>query len=479
LGLAQPFFFYEGMMKNIALKCFIALGFLGIFACLFTTNTLSVDGFEHLKMSYLVANGYVPYRDFFEHHHPLLWYIYAPLIYILPHNITQAYYVSRIFSLIGSVIMLFIIGKTINRFLGGKQNTLCFLVILFMFFPTWHCFSTLKPDIIARIFYFAGIYYFFRYTEKFQTSEMVYCGLSFTFAFLALQNIVFSILPLIIPVLFLYEKHTKIVKDVAVSSVIPAIIIFTVILILIISNTWESYFQLNWIFNAYLFDYMHYTNNSVLYYWMPPILLGIGAWIWQVKQHKSSFYMNTVGLLLIAEIVQHIYYKAVFHHYLIIMFIFVSVLLAPVVSAVKNKFLIFSGYIIVVVTFCFNLNYIYSKDTKIMPIINSLDFAESDQVFNFDFRYINIYASKISYYSLFHAATLIDNTIFNRYPDYNTDEFIETNKIKYIDYIYTPQNNNIIFEGADNLKRFYISESTLSKYDEIYPGLWRRKAEYE
>lgn len=466
-------------MKNIAFKCFITLSLLGLFACLFTSNTMSVDGFEHLKMSYFVANGYVPYRDFFEHHHPLLWYIYAPIMYILPHNIILAYCVSRIFSLICSAITLFIIGKTINRFLGGKQNTLCFLVILFMFFPTWYCFSTLKPDIIARIFYFAGIYYFFRYTEKYQTSEMVYCGLFFTLAFLALQNMIFSILPLIIPTLYLYEKHPQIAKDVTISLITPTVIIATLTMVLFISNTWEPYFQLNWIFNTYLFDYMHYTDNSVLYYWMPPILLGIGAWIWQVKQHKSSFYINSIGLLLISEIVQHIYFKAVFHHYLIIMFIFVSMLLAPVVSVVKNKLLIFTGYIIVIVTFCLNLSYIYSKDTKILSVINSLDFTENDQVFNFDFRYINVYATKISYYSLFHAATLIDNTIFNRYPNYNTDEFIETNKIKYIDYIYIPQNNNIIFEGADNIKRFYISESTLSKYDEISPGLWRRKAEYQ
>ena len=33
------------------------------------------DELEHLHAAGLVANGAVPYRDFFEHHGPLLWYV--------------------------------------------------------------------------------------------------------------------------------------------------------------------------------------------------------------------------------------------------------------------------------------------------------------------------------------------------------------------------------------------------------------------
>ncbi|MBR1600102.1 MAG: glycosyltransferase family 39 protein [Alphaproteobacteria bacterium] len=465
-------------MENKLLKSIIILDIIGLILSLFMTDTLSVDGFEHMKMSYFITNGYVPYRDFFEHHHPLLWYIYAPIMFLLPHNYTLAYYVSRIFSLICSSIMLFIIAKTIKRFLGGEQKIYYFLAILFMFFPIWQCFSTLKPDIITRIFYFLGVYYFFCYAEKLQTKDMVYCGLSFTIAFLALQNIIFSIIPLIVPTWILLDKNHKVFKDILISSLFPLLIIFAVVILLVFSDTWNNYFQLNWIFNSQLFDYMHYTDSSLLYYWTIPILIGIGAWIWQIKSHSSSFYLNTIGLLLVAEVVQHIYFKAVFNHYLVIMFIFIAILSSSVVSKVKNKFINVTMALFAVVIFLLNLNYIHEKDTQQLSKMHALEIKENDQIFNIDFRYINIYSPKISYYSLFHALTLIDNTIFNRYPDYDTSKFIEAHKIKYIDYIYTPM-NNIVYDGADNLKRFYISDEVLQKYDEILPGLWRRKEEYQ
>ena len=38
------------------------------------------DQTEHLHAAYLVSIGQVPYSDFFEHHHPLLWYLLAPIL---------------------------------------------------------------------------------------------------------------------------------------------------------------------------------------------------------------------------------------------------------------------------------------------------------------------------------------------------------------------------------------------------------------
>lgn len=38
------------------------------------------DEFEHLHAAWCVANGLVPYRDFFEHHGPLTYYLLAPFV---------------------------------------------------------------------------------------------------------------------------------------------------------------------------------------------------------------------------------------------------------------------------------------------------------------------------------------------------------------------------------------------------------------
>ena len=38
------------------------------------------DTLEHVHSSWLVWSGKIPYKDFFQHHNPLLWYVGAPLV---------------------------------------------------------------------------------------------------------------------------------------------------------------------------------------------------------------------------------------------------------------------------------------------------------------------------------------------------------------------------------------------------------------
>lgn len=62
------------------------LNVLGIVLSYFYSSTAVVDELEHLRASWFVSQGYLPYRDFFEHHHPLLWFAWAPLMKILPQQ---------------------------------------------------------------------------------------------------------------------------------------------------------------------------------------------------------------------------------------------------------------------------------------------------------------------------------------------------------------------------------------------------------
>ena len=41
---------------------------------------LDGDELEHVHSAWYVLNGALPYVDFFEHHHPLLWYLLAPAL---------------------------------------------------------------------------------------------------------------------------------------------------------------------------------------------------------------------------------------------------------------------------------------------------------------------------------------------------------------------------------------------------------------
>ena len=72
------------------------------------------DEFEHLHVSWLVWSGKTPYIDFFEHHNPLLWYLFAPVAGLMYDNLNIAY-VSRIVAVAVSFTCWFYIYKIIAK----------------------------------------------------------------------------------------------------------------------------------------------------------------------------------------------------------------------------------------------------------------------------------------------------------------------------------------------------------------------------
>ena len=73
--------------------------FVATFICLIlaTFNKgIYMDEKEHLYSTIQILNGQIPYRDFFQHHHPLLWYAFAPIAYFFQET-ANIIYVARFF----------------------------------------------------------------------------------------------------------------------------------------------------------------------------------------------------------------------------------------------------------------------------------------------------------------------------------------------------------------------------------------------
>jgi hypothetical protein len=63
----------------VALLCF-AIALLAYQGSLLRTRTFDPDEFQHAHSAFLIAQGQLPYRDYFEHHPPLLHFLMAPVI---------------------------------------------------------------------------------------------------------------------------------------------------------------------------------------------------------------------------------------------------------------------------------------------------------------------------------------------------------------------------------------------------------------
>lgn len=144
----------------------LALVFLGLVLTLIYNDTIILDELEHLRASYFVSLVEMPYRDFFEHHHPMIWFMFAPIISVLPHLNLVALYVAKTLAFtfsVGSSIVIYLIAK---RFMGGVFSAVATLVFFFVYFATWYSFSIFKPDTFMRFFYLCGLYNFLLYYER-------------------------------------------------------------------------------------------------------------------------------------------------------------------------------------------------------------------------------------------------------------------------------------------------------------------------
>ena len=87
-------------MKLLASMCLVMM----IYGFIFSGFQV-VDEFEHLHASWLVWHNKVPYRDFFEHHHPLLWYLSAPIVGAF-YDDAIIFYVMRSIGILTSLLTL-------------------------------------------------------------------------------------------------------------------------------------------------------------------------------------------------------------------------------------------------------------------------------------------------------------------------------------------------------------------------------------
>src|SRR5574344_88727 len=131
----------------------LLINIVGLILAFFFSSTIIIDELEHLRASYFVSLGNLPYRDFFEHHHPFIWFLYAPLMLIIPHNIYIALYCAKFVAGLFSIGSIYIVYMLVKKFLSGNKVAILGLLILGTYYVSWYTFSIIKPDTFMRFFY--------------------------------------------------------------------------------------------------------------------------------------------------------------------------------------------------------------------------------------------------------------------------------------------------------------------------------------
>lgn len=386
---------------------------------LFVSDFILFDDIEHLRASYFVANGNVPYRDFFEHHHPLLWYILAPVVKILPHHTMFAVCIGRMISFFISLIGGYYVYKIEKRFFGG---TLCALICLNLWF--WpipdisaSALFNIKPDIYMRCCFICGFYHLLLYFEKQKFRDLQICTLLFVLSFLFLQTAIFCIFPLFMPVCYFLYNNPLRYKDFLKASVFPLLILIAFAGLLFYNNLLAIYWQTNWVLNSVIGNILHaYPKPKNILLIIDLLILAIFACQYYIRMAKINIYIFSITTIFIFELGLRLFFNTTYIHYLIPLIIYSAILVAPFVYKliIKSRLLFWT----------------FAIATALHILVNSYLTIYDKKFFNEEYLQktkgvtitTGFYQQRLSYYWMYPIFEGLDNTLFNRLNDYDINQ---------------------------------------------------------
>lgn len=212
------------------------------------TAGFGADEREHIHAIFMILDGRVPYRDFFEHHHPLFWYLLQPFVYFWGDDPSVWVYARGVVVLLNVGIVYFI--YKICR-LAGLSVYGAFLagVSWFAFFAVQKSGIEFRPDLLMILFYLAGLYCFFLYLQQKRYGWLLVSFVLFFCSFLTLQKVIFLFAGQFFIILRLFFKKRILWFDFMASGGSVLVLCFIAVWALVQAGALGVYFQSNWLLN--------------------------------------------------------------------------------------------------------------------------------------------------------------------------------------------------------------------------------------
>ena len=180
------------------------------------------DNVEHIHTSWLIWQGGIPYRDFFQHHNPLIWYMFSPIVAGFIDNIN----IFSIFNLISVITLYFIVFYQVGILRINKSSEITRLIYALVVISSFSVLnsSDYRPDTFMYLFFFMGIYYLFYYISFPNIKDIVVSFLSFFCSFMCSQKIILNLFLVGAFILYyLYKKKIKL-NDFLLALILPILI---------------------------------------------------------------------------------------------------------------------------------------------------------------------------------------------------------------------------------------------------------------
>ncbi len=299
------------------------------------TETGNGDNVEHIHSTWLVYNNKIPYKDFFQHHNPLMWYIFAPLI----GNITDVIMLldlAHAIGMIAGVITFIFVYKISSRFFASKTASIISILVLSPPFFYIYCFN-FNPDTFMALSYAIGIYYLFRYWEKQFLQYLAIAFSSFFIAFLFTQKILIVLFVLGLLSLFVFCKQKAPISDILYALLMPIAGLGVFIAYLYNNSILELYWQTNYLFNIEMQEYYGYNKIAVVnreFLDKALILSVVSILLFFIK---SNIYFKITSIMLITEAIQRYFYFSISPYYMLPLMIYMVCINSVIIEKILQK----------------------------------------------------------------------------------------------------------------------------------------------
>jgi hypothetical protein len=265
------------------------------------------DEFEHIHSAWYVSEGYVPYSDFFQNHHPLLWYSIAPVLLILGYS-TQTVVQIRLVMLgltLGIAVMTYLIARAVTSSTRASLLSVLLLLSMVMFVEKT---IEIRPDVPQVLLGMISVYFFVRFIQTRETRQAVGAGLAAGFSFLFLQKTLFLLVAY--AALLCYELWRR---RVSIKSVLGCATAFSTPVLLFLcylvaSGSFREYVLTNWLVNMYWLEPVSplrypsrsFASQNALFWLLIPV--AVGFILVDRKTDRASKALAFIGVVLLSSV---------------------------------------------------------------------------------------------------------------------------------------------------------------------------------
>ncbi|MBQ2882471.1 MAG: glycosyltransferase family 39 protein [Alphaproteobacteria bacterium] len=462
IHIKDKFFRYVPLWAVIGLIVFSSILHTLVSAHLPTQNG---DNIEHIHSSFMIAIGQVPYKDFFQHHNPLLWYLFAPLTKIFEYNATISEVVCVISFLVFLKSLVYVY-RINEEFLTNKLWGIIAAGAIIT--PSFKLYAIdFRPDNYMLFCLVAGIYYYFRYLRDKKLKDLSIAFIWFFVSFMFAQKAIFPLFILGLSVIWFWYKKEINTLDLLKASVYPIVGFGLFFFYLYHYDMLELYYVSNYTFNLNLVEGFDISRIVSFPKYMKVIVIlgGIGALCSAFSHNK---YWIVFGVMFWIEFLQRRMYFSPYSYYYWMLFYFAVFSAIPFLYELDKKNRVIRVLFIgIMYYFLFKVTVFYidlykNKREMYLPDYITQNINRCDYVFNGNGMMYNIFAKDPAYYWQLIGQLDVIGEQTGIYPKPNINRLILDLRPKFIygqSYL-----NKFSDESGRNEIVHYVDKEIVDKY---------------